>query len=86
VKNIQTRTNYQSYMAERVLLALIPAQSIFSGVSGEEKLPSPVAIASFACDIAQQFVSQCRERDWIEEIEKPDAPEAIAQPGGASTP
>jgi hypothetical protein len=41
-------------------------------VAGEENRPSPKAIASLACDIANQLMQQFEERGWLIDLPAPE--------------
>lgn len=54
---------YAAHIVSGIAAAVTVRQALVDDAS--EALPSPKKIASFACDIAQQLMYQCCDRQWM---------------------
>lgn len=70
---MKTVGNYQSYLAEKIVLAVVPAVNVVAAMSDEQS-PTPRRIATLACDIAQAMVNELTERGWLWEKAEEAAP------------
>lgn len=75
MKNVVTATWEFTY-AERLLLQMTATIQMAKALNDDSPLIRPRALASLACDIANAFGEEARNREWIIEADvKADAPD-----------
>jgi hypothetical protein len=64
---------YHGIVAERIVCSIAASAPVEAMLRDTERL-SPREIASFACDVAQAFISEIESREWIHHATDPAPP------------